>query len=240
MVSEKVRYSDLLPSEFRKRLEDRPIAYLPLGTLEWHGEHLPLGSDAIISEGLMVEAARSLGGIVLPPIHLGPDKSILNQEHGQLQGMDFVSSSSPNRPLDGYCYWVSEGFFSSLIDAILEQIRRIGFKAVFADGHGPSRSSWVHELEDREARFRLRLFGIENYAASGWRSQVDHAAKNETSLMMALKSELVDLSMLPTDRAIWPIAVDGEDPRDSSSEHGHTSLQLSIGILERMFNEAKL
>ncbi|MXY83198.1 MAG: creatininase family protein, partial [Gemmatimonadetes bacterium] len=48
---EKVRYSDLLPWEFRQRLAARPVAYLPLGTLEWHGEHLPLGSDAIQSEG---------------------------------------------------------------------------------------------------------------------------------------------------------------------------------------------
>jgi hypothetical protein len=38
----KVRYDELLPHEFRKRLAERPIAYLPLGTLEWHGEHLPL------------------------------------------------------------------------------------------------------------------------------------------------------------------------------------------------------
>ncbi len=240
MVVEKVRYTELLPNEFRKRLADKPIAYLPLGTLEWHGEHLPLGSDAIISEGLMVEAARRLGGIVLPSIHLGPDRSIMTKEHGQLQGMDFVASSSPNRQLDGNCYWVSDEFFNSLIDVILEQIRRTGFKAVFADGHGPSRTSWVQQIEDRGARFGLKLFGVEETADLGWKSQVDHAAKNETSLVMALKPELVDLTMLPTDRSIWPVAVDGEDPRGSSSEHGQTCIELSIGILERMFNEAKL
>ena len=49
---EKVRYSDLLPWEFRERLAAKPVAYLPLGTLAWHGEHLPLGSDAIQSEVL--------------------------------------------------------------------------------------------------------------------------------------------------------------------------------------------
>ena len=61
---EKVRYSDLLPWEFRQRLAAKPVAYLPLGTLEWHGEHLPLGSDAIQSEGLMIECAKRFGGIV--------------------------------------------------------------------------------------------------------------------------------------------------------------------------------
>ena len=72
---EKVRYSDLLPWEFRQRLAARPVAYLPLGTLEWHGEHLPLGSDAIQSEELMIECAKRFGGIVMPPIHLGPDRA---------------------------------------------------------------------------------------------------------------------------------------------------------------------
>ena len=52
MGIEKVRYSDLLPWEFRERLAAKPVAYLPLGTLAWHGEHLPLGSDAIQSEVL--------------------------------------------------------------------------------------------------------------------------------------------------------------------------------------------
>ena len=72
---EKVQYSELLPWEFRQRIQQRPVAYLPLGTLEWHGEHLPLGSDAIQSESLMIECARRFGGIVLPPIHLGPDQN---------------------------------------------------------------------------------------------------------------------------------------------------------------------
>ena len=44
--------SDLFPWEFRERLAAKPGAYLPLGTLAWHGEHLPLGSDAIQSEVL--------------------------------------------------------------------------------------------------------------------------------------------------------------------------------------------
>ena len=34
---ENVKYSDLLPREFRQRLAAKPVAYLPLGTLEWHG-----------------------------------------------------------------------------------------------------------------------------------------------------------------------------------------------------------
>lgn len=106
---EKVNYSDLIPREFRHRLAVKPVAYLPLGTLEWHGEHLPLGSDAIQSEGLMVECARRFGGIVMPPIHLGPDRAWDRGGGEVLYGMDYHDSTAPQRQLEGSCYWVSDG-----------------------------------------------------------------------------------------------------------------------------------
>ena len=57
----RVRYQNLTPEEFRARLRERPIAYLPLGTLEWHGEHLPLGADALISEGTHGRMRQAVG-----------------------------------------------------------------------------------------------------------------------------------------------------------------------------------
>lgn len=44
-MTEKVLYEELCPAEFQERLQACPVAYLPLGTLEWHGPHLPLGAD---------------------------------------------------------------------------------------------------------------------------------------------------------------------------------------------------
>jgi creatinine amidohydrolase len=237
MPPEKVRYTDLLPHEFRTRLAEKPIAYLPLGTLEWHGEHLPLGSDAIISEGLMLECARRLGGIVMPPIHLGPDRA-RTEDGVDLQGMDYADTTTPHRQLDGSCYWVSYGFFMTLIDAILAQLKRAGFQAVFADGHGPSRRSWVDNLAEREARFGLKLFGVTPELAKSWRSQMDHAAKNETSLVMAVRPELVDLTQLAEDRAIWPQGVGGQDPRDATAEHGRDCLETSIQLVGQLLETA--
>ena len=37
----KVLYEELLPEEFVQRMQEMPVAYLPLGTLEWHGPHMP-------------------------------------------------------------------------------------------------------------------------------------------------------------------------------------------------------
>ena len=238
MPQEKVRYTELLPHEFRSRLNQRPIAYLPLGTLEWHGEHLPLGSDAIISQGVMMECAYQFGGIVMPPIHLGPDRSNLQGSGMQLQGMDTADTTTPHRQLDGSCYWVSDGFFMALIDTILEQIKRAGFLSVFADGHGPSRGSWVRNLEERQARFELKLFGVTSDFRDTWRSQMDHAAQNETSLVMALQPELVDLSQLSSDREVWPQGVGGQDPRDATAELGCKWVQASVETVKKMFQEA--
>jgi len=235
-----VRFDELLPHEFRKRLAQRPIAYLPLGTLEWHGEHLPLGSDAIQSEGLMVECARRLGGIVMPPIHLGPDRAKPADDGKMLVGMDYAESTTPPRQLDGSCYWVPAGLHVLMVDAILAQLKRAGFRAVFADGHGPSRWSWVENIAEREARFGLKLCGVTRKIAGQWKSQVDHAARNETSLMMHLRPKRVDLSQLPPSRATWPQGVGGEDPRDATAAHGKECLASSVELVRQMFAEAGL
>ena len=232
-----VRYEDLLPHQFRLRLAECPVAYLPLGTLEWHGEHLPLGSDAIISHGLMIKAAEKLGGIVMPPIYVGPDRSQLQLNGSQLQGMDTADVTTPHRQLDGSCYWVSEGLFMSLIDNIIEQLKRAGFKVVFADGHGPSRNSWVNHLIEREVRFGLKLLGVTKDFRQSWQSQMDHAAENETSLVMALRPDLVELSQLPEEKSVWPQGVGGSDPRQANAIAGQSYLKSSIETLRQALNE---
>ena len=235
MGTSKVRYSELRPSEFRTRLQERPLAYLPLGTLEWHGEHLPLGVDSIISESLMIECAMRLGGIVIPPLFFGPDRVMIAENGKPFYGMDFDPHTVPHRQLEGSCYWIERDLFDTLLDATLVQISRCGFKAVFADGHGPSRTAWREKLAEREARFGIALFAAPSGDENSWPSQTDHAATNETSLMLALRPELVDLSSLPSDRAVWPQGVDGEDPKDANAECGKDCIERAISLVDQMF-----
>ena len=96
---DKVDYEELLPHEFQARLAHRPVAYLPIGTLEWHGVQNALGADFLQSRGLFRRAAQRFGGIVLPPIWLGPDR-ITDQVQGpDLVGMDTADSTTPHRQL---------------------------------------------------------------------------------------------------------------------------------------------
>src|SRR6478735_4043036 len=100
----KVQYLELLPHQFRARLAARPVGYLPLGTLEWHGEQNALGADALQAQALFIRAARRFGGIVFPPLFLGPDRARVQPDGSSLQGMDYADVTTPHRQLDGSCY----------------------------------------------------------------------------------------------------------------------------------------
>jgi creatinine amidohydrolase len=207
------------------------VAYLPLGTLEWHGEHNALGADALISAGLFERAARAFGGVVLPPLFLGPDRARLEPDGATLLGMDYADVTIPPRRLDGSCYWVPEGLFLLMLEGVIAQVVRAGFRVLVADGHGPSRWALGRHASGWEAQYGIAIVSVARDLREGWRSQVDHAAKNETSLMLALRPELVDLARLPTDRAIWPQGVGGEDPRDATAAHGEECIAASLALL---------
>lgn len=230
-MMEKVHYMTLLPHEFRARMAQRPVGYLPLGTLEWHGEHCAIGTDALISAGLFERAARSYGGIVFPPLFLGPDRTRIEADGRQLQGMDYADTTRPAQQLAGSCYWAPTGLFLLICENILTQAVRAGFKVIVADGHGPSRREWGNQADRWEAQFGIKLISVGRDFPKGWRTQNDHAARNETSSMLALHPDLVDLSQLSTDRSEWPQGVGGEDPRDSTVAYGEECLEASLALL---------
>jgi len=70
----KVQFEEMFPWEFAQALASTPIAYLPLGVLEWHGEHNAVGLDALKAHAVCVGAAQRSGGIVLPPIYWSTDE----------------------------------------------------------------------------------------------------------------------------------------------------------------------
>jgi creatinine amidohydrolase len=237
----KIRYSDLLLHELRQKLDEKPLAYVPLGTLEQHGPHLAVGADAIQSEALMLESARRYGGIVFPPLHISPGPSTLVYEGLLPVKVDFWDVVyDPATNVGGDTYWIPDALYGAVIDGMLAHCKRVGFRAVFADGHGPSRREWVRELKRRQDHFGLKLFGVTAELLRQWKSQIDHAARNETSLMLHHRPDLVDMSRLPKSRADWPVGVGRgeEDPRDASAEHGRQCMEASLAVMIKMFRDA--
>jgi creatinine amidohydrolase len=65
------RLALLRPAEIAARLSERSVVYLPLGTLEFHAQHLPIGLDALNAEGICLRAATEGGGLVHPTLYYG-------------------------------------------------------------------------------------------------------------------------------------------------------------------------
>ena len=66
-----VQYELLRPSEVKSLRERCPVAYIPVGSLEWHGVQNPLGTDGLKAHAICCEAALRYGGVVLPALFLG-------------------------------------------------------------------------------------------------------------------------------------------------------------------------
>lgn len=237
-MTEKVFYEELLPHEFEERISHKPIGYLPLGTLEWHGVHNALGADSIQSRGLFERAARKFGGIVFPPIWVAPD-SIAGAGNGRyLIGMDMAGSTEPHQQLPGSCYWIPKGLFVLLVESVLGQAKRAGFACMVADGHGPSRKAWGEMADTWERQFGMVLISAQrDFPPHTWKTQNDHAARDETSVMAAVRPDLVDLSRLPADRSIVPRGIGGADPRDAESTHGERLLEETVEAIGKKLKE---
>jgi creatinine amidohydrolase len=235
-----ILYQRLTPDALLRRLREVPVAYLPLGTLEYHGPHLPLGSDMLQPMGLYSELAGSVGGVVLPPLSLGPDEET-EIEGTAFYGMDFeflVGDEKP-RQLPGSAYYADGPVFQNYAEGMLKQLARAGVRIVVAHGHGPSTDLFVAKKKDWESEFGLRVLTLQGILAEkelGF--MIDHAGANETSIMLATNPELVRMENLPKDSKDWPVGIMGADPRvHASPEKGRKIIEANLNAMKRLLRE---
>ena len=69
-----VRYERLRPAQIVEARNAAPVAYLPIGTIEWHGEHNPVGLDTLKIHALAIRCAQRSGGLVFPPLYYGESR----------------------------------------------------------------------------------------------------------------------------------------------------------------------
>jgi len=117
---------------------------------------------------------------------------------------------------------------------------------VVGHGHGPSTTFFREHAKSWREKFGLDCFtcGGSPQDPEGLGIQTDHAAMNETSLVMALRPDLVRMDRLPSAPGQWPVAVWGRDPRtDASPEVGHRAIALQTermaGILRETLARVK-
>jgi creatinine amidohydrolase len=234
--NEKVLYEEMTPKEFSERLASAPVAYLPLGTLEWHGEHLPLGSDGIQSQEFFKRLAEKAGGIVLPMLFLGPAGRETTINGQELYGMDMGSNVKGEkyqyapRRLTGSAYRVPDSTFADILDNVMKQLSRAGFKIVIAHGHGPSTNFVARKIPEYREKYNLVVLNCWGNDQADLCLQCDHAAANETSIVMQVRPELVKMENLPADTSVWPLGISGKDPRIyASSDFGRKIIDFEIG-----------
>jgi creatinine amidohydrolase/Fe(II)-dependent formamide hydrolase-like protein len=165
---EEVGFDHLTPSAVRARRGALNLAYLPVGSLEWHGSHMPFGTDCFTVAYLAEEAARRFGGVVFPPVYWGDVRYLLQEcrlewRKTYAREMDlpeaFAAAFSlqnadgspgyecPTQPDDGapaedaldFSLAGQERFLAHLIARSLLAIHLYGFRRVILlPGHGPN------------------------------------------------------------------------------------------------------
>jgi len=158
-----VRFYHMIPDEVVRRRKKCPIAYLPVGALEWHGSHLPFGTDCITVEHIAIRAAQTCGGIAFPVMTYGDVRYMLHdcrrEWHKEYcQEMKITSKTASTfifREKDVKHYRKKrkkgflalpmslkeqQDFFAKLIAYTMMEIYLYGFKAIILlPGHGPNR-----------------------------------------------------------------------------------------------------
>ncbi len=219
----KVRFEEMLPHEMEAAVAAFPVAYVPFGSLEWHGKHLPLGNDTLKAHLLLCQVAEKYGGVVVPPTYWG-----------------FLEAWHP---------WTNSGLGEALTQAlyrrIFECLVEVGFKVVIG--------VTGHDVPDQREAIAKAVAAIkEQGGATGFAMEegdfydltddrMDHAAHWETSLLMYLRPDLVDMSQiadenLDTDDGRQEAGIYGKDPRQfASPELGKT---IAEGIVDFIGNKA--
>ncbi|MBE3098952.1 MAG: creatininase family protein [Planctomycetes bacterium] len=241
-----VRYHVLRPAQVVARRKACPIVYIPIGTLEWHGEHNPLGADTLQAEGLAVLAARKGGGLAFPPLYFGENRLEGLMEPCAADRADIARKMDlppENFTPDRMPFSVTEQMlgYNRLLLHILAEADTLGFRVgVLVAGHYPLLDHAQAAVLQFNRRWRTAHGGgMLGWACGDWALLArngypqagDHAAGWETSHLLALCPESVDLSVLPP-KGERLVGVGGAmPPQDATAEFGRETLQAAADIL---------
>ena len=222
----KVQYEEMLPNELEEAIQEFPVAYVPVGSLEWHGRHLALGNDTLKAHAILVETARKYGGVVVPGTYWG-----------------HMGHWKPG------CH---PGLSAEVVDRLYTEIFKglvtVGFKVVIGvTGHDVKEqvASLQKAVEAISAEGEAAGFAMMEGSLSEEDPDVgmDHAAKWETSYLVVLRPDLVDMEKirhedLESESGRKEAGIGGLDPRaHASKEVGKKAIGLMVDRIGRKAQE---
>lgn len=245
-----VLFHEMRPHQIREARDACPVAFLPMGVLEWHGQHNPIGLDAVKATAMAEEFARQIGGVVMPTLWWGDNRSVL----AELVFDQKTSGNIDHRPgiMEGHGLEMEafqrdaerserEGgweLFERVLTHALHEITTFGFRVVVTiSGHYPLSGPAGDVARRFNELGRGTAVSIIGFDIVSDRFSGDHAAKWETSLMLHLRPELVDLGQLDPDPSQIPIGVLGDDPRPGAAKGGGASAEYGRAGMEAMVEE---
>lgn len=243
---EKVRYEEMLPHEIVARRRAFPAAFMGLGGLEWHGEHLAVGNDALKAEKLCQLAAARSGGFAFPTLWYGEPRVVrlMEANHDQDGRIKALMGFEGDRFTESYFGKPAAEqvrFYQELLHHVLVQMNTLEMKAVcLLCGHYPIYDWATPVVESFNAAFTgTRAYaGIEfHYGPGRELAGGDHAAKWETSYLWYLRPDCVDMSVYLNRQDEPLVGVSGADPRrEATVEIGRRACDL---IVEGMIRKAR-
>ncbi|ACP47474.1 Creatininase [Sulfolobus islandicus Y.N.15.51] len=166
----------------RDEIREDLVGLVPVGSIEQHGPHLPMGTDSIISENVASKAEEKLKETTLlfPTVYYG-----VSLEH---KGFPFISLS----------FQTAISFFNDLLESIFKDLglRRI----IIVNGHGGN--SYFLPLVQREFNMKysnakvmiFNIFGEEEKLLFNVNDL--HAGTVETSKIYAIDKRVVRLNKI--------------------------------------------
>jgi len=175
----------MTPREITEALKEVDTVVVPLGSVEQHGPHLPVGTDTLIPITVAKRVAERAKVLVAPPVYYGNSLSMVD-----MKGV----------------FTVTPDTLASLLLDLCKSFSKQGFrKIVFINGHGGN--TQVVNFIGQKARMetgalivRIDWWDIAAEEISKiCERELVHADEGETSMMLACRPELVDMTRAEKD-----------------------------------------
>ena len=197
------RYEWLRPGQLRERQEECSLAFFPVAPLEYHGPHMPVGTDIINAAMVAHEVCRQLGkGIVRPALSVGTERE-RDPDMAEYLGFDrsdyVVGMDFPARLWNSH--YLQEEVFAAVLAGELELLIGQGYRYVMiCNGHGAINHGDVIKrlckLFTKKTNCQVEYcttVPTEEFK----KGLLGHADINEASMIKYYKPDSVDVSLLP-------------------------------------------
>jgi creatinine amidohydrolase len=218
-IMKTIRLLELSPKELSRRVSKKPLLLIPIGTVEWHADHLPLGVDSLLSVAICEEISLRTGCIVAPLISSGVCRDL-----------------QPKRGYVGTVDTIREKTLTNLVADLLQGYSKMGFqKAILFSGHFEMEhfsavTEGIKKATSIQGEFMTALNFLQGRVREledvtlTWPYAGDHAAEWETSLMLEYYPDLVHMEHAPEtielDMAGLPEYIRKRYPRRASRGYG--------------------